>query len=110
MFILLIGLQIFLDYSNNNILEGLNDNSSNPYIEYDINNINNINDRNDALNLSKQNESNIELLKQQFGALQRQLDSLVQSQQDYINNITSLNSELTTSYDESSISVNTNYI
>jgi hypothetical protein len=99
MFILLIGLQIFLDYSNNNILEGLN-----TYIEYDIN------DNNDALSLSKQNESNIQLLKQQFGALQTQLDSLVQAQQDYINNITSSNSELTTSYDESSSSDNTNYI
>ena len=42
--------------------------------------------------------------------LQTQLDSLVQAQQDYINNITSSNSELTTSYDESSSSDNTNYI
>ena len=69
--------------------------------------------------LSKQNAANIEFLKQQFdginglqgevndissnvAALQTQVNGLVQSQQDYTNNVTSSNSELSTSYDDSS--------
>ena len=116
MFILLIGLQIFLAYSNDNIMEGLKNNNSKTYIEYDSN---------DALILSKQNAANIQFLKQQIeglnnthgevddlsgnvAALQTQVDGLVQSQQDYTNNVTSSNSELSTSYDDSSGSDNAN--
>jgi hypothetical protein len=112
-FVLLIGTQIFLAYSGN-IIEGLDNNgssnSSGNYQEYN---------GNDPLILSKQNAANIQFLKQQFdginglqgevtdlssnvAALQTQVDGLVQSQQDYTNNITSSNSELSTSYDDSS--------
>ena len=104
LFVLLIGTQIFLAYSGN-IIEGLDNNG---YQEYNSN---------DALILSKQNAANIEFLKQQFdginglqgevndissnvAALQTQVNGLVQSQQDYTNNITSSNSELSTSYSE----------
>ena len=113
LFVLLIGTQIFLTYSGN-IIEGLDNNGSTDgsgnYQEYN---------GNDALILSKQNAANIQFLKQQFdginglqgevtdlssnvAALQTQVDGLVQSQQDYTNNITSSNSELSTSYDDSS--------
>lgn len=112
LFVLLIGSQIFLAYSGN-IIEGLDNNvttdNSGNYQEYN---------GNDALILSKQNAANIQFLKQQFdginglqgevndlssnvAALQTQVDGLVQSQQDYTNNITSSNSELSTSYDDS---------
>ena len=112
LFVLLIGTQIFLAYSGN-IIEGLDNNvttdNSGNYQEYN---------GNDALILSKQNAANIQFLKQQFdginglqgevndlssnvAALQTQVDGLVQSQQDYTNNITSSNSELSTSYDDS---------
>jgi hypothetical protein len=104
LFIVLIGTQIFLAHSGN-IIEGIKNNS---YQEYD---------GNDALILSKQNAANIEFLKQKFdginelqnevgdisgnvAALQTQVDGLVQGQQDYANNVTSSNSELSTSYDE----------
>ena len=110
-FFLLIGIQIFLSYSNINIIEGLKSKkskSSDGYQDYD---------GNDALILSKQNAANIDYLKQQFdgingiqgevndlsdnvAALQTQVDGLVQSQQDYTNNVTSSNSELSTSYDD----------
>ena len=110
-FFLLIGIQIFLSYSNINIIEGLKSKkskSSDGYQDYD---------GNDALILSKQNAANIDFLKQQFdgingiqgevddlsdtvAALQTQVDGLVQSQQDYTNNVTSSNSELSTSYDD----------
>jgi peptidoglycan hydrolase CwlO-like protein len=110
LFIVLIGTQIFLAYSGN-IIEGIknkNNKDSNSYQEYD---------GNDALILSKQNAANIEFLKQKFdeingiqnevgdisgnvAALQTQVDGLVQGQQDYTNNVTSSNSELSTSYDE----------
>ena len=70
---------------------------------------------------SKQNAANIEFLKQQFdgingiqtevndlsgnvAALQTQVDGLVQGQQDYTSNVTSSNSELSTSYDDSDTS------
>jgi peptidoglycan hydrolase CwlO-like protein len=109
-FVLLIGAQIFLAYSGN-IIEGLDNNSSNSSKKYQEYN------GDDALILSKQNAANIEFLKQQFDginglqyevndissnvvALQTQVDGLVQSQQDYTNNITSSNSELSTSYSE----------
>ena len=105
-FVLLIGTQIFLTYSGN-IIEGLDNNN---YQEYN---------GNDALILSKQNAANIQFLKQQYdginglqnevndlssnvAALQTQVDGLVQSQQDYTNNVTSSNSELSTSYNDSS--------
>ena len=105
-FVLLIGAQIFLAYSGN-IIEGLDNNN---YQEYN---------GNDALILSKQNAANIQFLKQQYdginglqnevndlssnvAALQTQVDGLVQSQQDYTNNVTSSNSELSTSYNDSS--------
>ena len=104
LFVLLIGTQIFLAYSGN-IIEGLDNNN---YQEYN---------GNDALILSKQNAANIQFLKQQYdginglqnevndlssnvAALQTQVNGLVQSQQDYTNNITSSNSELSTSYSE----------
>lgn len=113
LFVLLIGTQIFLAYSGK-IIEGLDNNGSTDgggnYQEYN---------GNDALILSKQNAANIEFLKQQFdgingiqgevndlssnvAALQTQVDGLVQSQQDYTSNVTSSNSELSTSYDDSS--------
>jgi len=113
LFVLLIGTQIFLRYSGN-IIEGLDNNGSTDgsgnYQEYN---------GNDALILSKQNAANIQFLKQQFdginglqgevtdlssnvAALQTQVDGLVQSQQDYTNNITSTNSELSTSYNDTS--------
>ena len=105
-FVLLIGVQIFLAYSGN-IIEGLDNNS---YQEYN---------GNDPLILSKQNAANIQFLKQQYdginglqsevndlssnvAALQTQVDGLVQSQQDYTSNVTSSNSELSTSYNDSS--------
>ena len=108
LFVLLIGAQIFLAYSGN-IVEGLDNNN---YQEYN---------GNDALILSKQNAANIEFLKQQFdgingiqtevndlsgnvAALQTQVDGLVQGQQDYTSNVTSSNSELSTSYDDSDTS------
>jgi peptidoglycan hydrolase CwlO-like protein len=110
LFIVLIGTQIFLAYSGN-IIEGIknkNNKDSNSYQEYD---------GNDALILSKQNAANIEFLKQKFdeingiqnevgdisgnvASLQTQVDGLIQGQQDYSNNVTSSNSELSTSYDE----------
>jgi len=106
-FVLLIGGQIFLAYSGN-IIEGLDNNSS--YQEYN---------GNDPLILSKQNAANIEFLKKRYdeitgledevndlsgnvASLQTQVDGLVQSQQDYTSNVTSSNSELSTSYDDSS--------
>jgi len=113
LFVLLIGKQIFLRYSGN-IIEGLDNNGSTDgsgnYQEYN---------GNDALILSKQNAANIQFLKQQFdginglqgevtdlssnvAALQTQVDGLVQAQQDYTNNITSTNSELSTSYNDTS--------
>lgn len=113
LFILLIGAQIFLAYSGN-IIEGLDNNngttaSSSNYQEYN---------GNDPLILSKQNAANIEFLKKQFdginglqdevndlsdnvASLQTQVDGLVQGQQDYTTNVTSSNSELSTSYDDS---------
>ena len=110
-FVLLIGAQIFLAYSGN-IIEGLDNNN---YQEYN---------GNDALILSKQNAANIQFLKQQYdginglqnevndlssnvAALQTQVDGLVQSQQDYTNNVTSSNSELSTSYNDSSDNTDT---
>jgi methyl-accepting chemotaxis protein len=114
-FVLLIGAQIFLAYSGN-IIEGLdNNNDSKSYQEYN---------GNDALILSKQNAANIQFLKQQYdginglqnevndlssnvAALQTQVDGLVQSQQDYTNNVTSSNSELSTSYNDSSDNTDT---
>jgi methyl-accepting chemotaxis protein len=116
LFIVLIGTQIFLAYSGN-IIEGIknkNNKDSNSYQEYD---------GNDALILSKQNAANIEFLKQKFdeingiqdevgdisgnvAALQTQVDGLVQGQQDYSNNVTSSNSELSTSYDDNSDDTN----
>lgn len=114
-FVLLIGAQIFLAYSGN-IIEGLdNNNDSKSYQEYK---------GNDALILSKQNAANIQFLKQQYdginglqnevndlssnvAALQTQVDGLVQSQQDYTSNVTSSNSELSTSYNDSSDNTDT---
>jgi hypothetical protein len=113
LFVLLIGTQIFLAYSRN-IIEGLNNknNKNNSYQKYN---------GNDALILSKQNAANIDFLKKQFdgingiqkevndlsgnvAALQTQVDGLVQGQQDYTSNVTSSNSELSTSYDDSDTS------
>jgi hypothetical protein len=91
-FLFLILYQIFLA---NNIIEGLD----NQYQQYDTNNPNN------ALILAQQNAGNIEYLKermddiqgmsQQFqdlsgnvASLQSQVNGLVQSQQDYANQMT----------------------
>jgi hypothetical protein len=91
-FLFLILYQIFLA---NNIIEGLD----NQYQQYDTNNPNN------ALILAQQNAGNIEYLKermddiqgmsQQFqdlsgnvASLQTQVNGLVQSQQDYANQMT----------------------
>ena len=116
LFVLLIGTQIFLAYSRN-IIEGLNNkkDKNDSYQEYN---------GNDALILSKQNAANIDFLKKQIdgingiqtevndlsgnvAALQTQVDGLVQGQQDYTSNVTSSNSELSTSYDDSSNTTDT---
>ena len=111
LFVLLIGTQIFLNFNDWGEYVFLKD-KNDSYQEYN---------GNDALILSKQNAANIEFLKQQFdgingiqtevndlsgnvAALQTQVDGLVQGQQDYTSNVTSSNSELSTSYDDSDTS------
>ena len=101
-FIGLIGYQLFLALSGNNLIEGLENttttetNSSNEYKSY----TDNPNDPNSALILSQQNAGNIEVLKgridgfdgvkarvdtmqQNIDSMQVQIDALVQQQADY---------------------------
>lgn len=113
-FILLISLQLFLAFSNNTILEGLEttsqsdasqsdtsqSNTSQQYQPYDTNNPNN------ALILAQQNAGNIQVLKQQItdlsslktqvqtntsnvASLQKQVNGMVGAQQQYAQNMTS---------------------
>jgi len=102
-FIGLIGYQLFLAFSGNNLIEGLamntntTTNSSNEYKPYNTNDPNN---PNSALILSQQNAGNIEVLKgridkfdgvnarvdkmqQNIDSMQVQIDGLVQQQADY---------------------------
>lgn len=89
-FIILITYQIFLAHFSNNIIEGLEN-----YKEYDTN------DPNNVMILAQQNAGNIEVLKQEFDKisglkqqvndisgnlvnLTKQVDDLVQAQQDYL--------------------------
>ena len=89
-FIVLIIYQIFLAHFSYNVIEGLEN-----YKEYDTN------DPNNVMILAQQNAGNIEVLKQEFDKisglkqqvddisgnmvnLTKQVDDLVQSQQDYL--------------------------
>jgi hypothetical protein len=89
-FIILISYQIFLAHFSNSIIEGLED-----YKDYDTN------DPNNVMILAQQNAGNIEVLKQEFEKisglkqqvddisgnmvnLTKQVDDLVQSQEDYL--------------------------
>ena len=89
-FIILIIYQIFLAHFSDNLVEGLEN-----YKEYDTN------DPNNVMILAQQNAGNIEVLKQEFEKisglkqqvddisgnmvnLTKQVDDLVQAQQDYL--------------------------
>lgn len=89
-FILLMTYQIFLAHFSDSIIEGLEN-----YKEYDTN------DPNNVMILAQQNAGNIEVLKQEFEKvsglkqqvddisgnminLTKQVDDLVQAQQDYL--------------------------
>jgi predicted PurR-regulated permease PerM len=89
-FIILIIYQIFLAHFSDSIIEGLEN-----YKEYDTN------DPNNVMILAQQNAGNIEVLKQEFDKisglkqqvddisgnmvnLTKQVDDLVQAQQDYL--------------------------
>ena len=89
-FIILITYQIFLAHFSDSIMEGLEN-----YKEYDTN------DPNNVMILAQQNAGNIEVLRQEFEKisglkqevddisgnmvnLTKQVDDLVQSQQDYL--------------------------
>ncbi len=95
-FIGLIGYQLFLALSGNNLIEGLENNTD----EYKPYNTNDPNDPNSATILSQQNAGNIEVLKgridgldgvkarvdtmqQNIDSMQVQIDGLVQQQADY---------------------------
>ena len=92
MFILLITYQIFLAHFNNKIIEGLENTDSKAYQEYDPNNV---------MILAQKNAGNIEVLKSSLdnisglkqevndisgnvANLTKQVNDLVQSQQDYL--------------------------
>ena len=89
-FIVLIGYQIFLAHFSDSLIEGLEN-----YKDYDTN------DPNNVMILAQQNAGNIEVLKQEFEKisglkqqvddisgnmvnLTKQVDDLVQAQQDYL--------------------------
>ncbi len=95
-FIGLIGYQLFLALSGNNLIEGL-ENNTNEYKSYNTDDPNN---PNSATILSQQNAGNIEVLKgridgldgvkarvdtmqQNIDSMQVQIDGLVQQQADY---------------------------
>jgi hypothetical protein len=98
-FIFLIGYQLFLALmKKDNLVEGLENNSTTEYKPY------NMNDPNSALILAQQNAGNIEVLKgridgldgvkarvdtmqQNIDSMQTQIDALVQQQADYANDI-----------------------
>ncbi len=98
-FIGLIGYQLFLALLGNNLIEGLENNTSNTN-EYKSYNTDDPNDPNSAMILSQQNAGNIEVLKgridgldgvkarvdtmqQNIDSMQVQIDGLVQQQADY---------------------------
>lgn len=106
-FVGLIGYQLFLAFSGNNLIEGLENttttvtDSSNEYKPYNTDDPNN---PNSALILSQQNAGNIEVLKgridgldgikarvdtmqQNIDSMQVQIDGLVQQQADYANDL-----------------------
>lgn len=101
-FTFLIGYQLFLALfsfmKKNNLVEGLENNSTNKYQPY------NTNDPNNSLILAQQNAGNIEVLKgrldtldgvkprvdniqQNIISMQTQIDALVQQQADYANDL-----------------------
>ena len=102
-FIGLIGYQLFLALSGNNLIEGLENNKTtvtNSSSEYKPYNTDDPNNPNSALILSQQNAGNIEVLKgridgfdgvkarvdtmqQNIDSMQVQIDALVQQQADY---------------------------
>ena len=110
LFIILIIYQIFLAHFSDNIMEGLEN-----YKEYDTS------DPNNVMILAQQNAGNIEVLKQQFDKisglkqevddisgnvvnLTKQVDDLVQAQQDYLaQNLPSEPPEVTGADDEEDI-------
>ena len=94
-FSLLIFYQIFLEYFNETIIEGMD----NEYKDYDTN------DPNNVMILAQQNAGNIQVLKQQLDSLlgldqevkdisgnvvllQQQVSDLVQAQQNYASQMT----------------------
>jgi hypothetical protein len=94
-FSLLIFYQIFLEYFNETIIEGMD----NEYKDYDTN------DPNNVMILAQQNAGNIQVLKQQLDSLlgldqevkdisgnvvllQQQVTDLVQAQQNYASQMT----------------------
>lgn len=110
LFIILIIYQIFLAHFSDNIMEGLEN-----YKEYDTS------DPNNVMILAQQNAGNIEVLKQQFDKisglkqevddisgnvvnLTKQVDDLVQAQQDYLaQNLPAEPPEVTGAEDEEDI-------
>jgi hypothetical protein len=101
-FTFLIGYQLFLALiKKDNLLEGLENNSTTEYQPYNTNDPNN---PNSALILAQQNAGNIEVLKgriddldeqksrvdtmqQNIDSMQTQIDALVQQQADYANDL-----------------------
>ena len=101
-FIFLIGYQLFLALLNkNNLVEGLENETTTEYKPY---NTNDPNDPNSALILAQQNAGNIEVIKgridgldgvknrvdtmqQNINSMQTQIDALVQQQADYANDL-----------------------
>jgi hypothetical protein len=101
-FIGLIGYQLFLVWTGDNLVEGLENNSNTTETkEYEPYNMN---DPNNALILGQQNAGNIEVLKgridgldgikarvdtiqQNIDSMQVQIDALVQQQADYANDL-----------------------
>jgi hypothetical protein len=101
-FTFLIGYQLFLALmKKDNLVEGLENNSTNEYKPYNTNDPNN---PNSALILAQQNAGNIEVLKgridgldgvnrrvdimqQNIDSMQTQIDALVQQQADYANDL-----------------------
>ncbi len=101
-FTFLIGYQLFLALmKKDNLVEGLENNSTTEYKPYNTNDPNN---PNSALILAQQNAGNIEVLKgridgldginnrvdimqQNIDSMQTQIDALVQQQADYANDL-----------------------
>jgi hypothetical protein len=110
-FVLLIIYQIFLEYFNEKIIEGMD----NVYQEYDTH------DPNNVMILAQQNAGNIQVLKQQLDSLlglneevkdisgnvvllQQQVNSLVEAQQNYATQMTPSSTPNITGVEESTSS------